>query len=99
MPRRRIEQAHALVAASGSQSGREQQSLDFLSSRRIRANIRAVLEEEESWLRPAYSLAMQAEHLLQVVEGKRTHHQPRCGYPRTRTACARCLYVEVGDDC
>lgn len=42
-----------------------------MSAKRIRMNIRAVLDDKDAWLTPAYSLAIQAEHLLQVIEGKR----------------------------
>lgn len=64
---------YPLVPASGSAGGREQKADDFLSSKRVRANIRAVLDDKDAWLTPAYSLAIQAEHLLQCVEGKRKH--------------------------
>jgi hypothetical protein len=45
----------------------------FFSSSRIRRNIGAILSDEGSWLTEAYSLALQAEHLLRVVEGQRQH--------------------------
>lgn len=75
MPTKRTLQAYPIVGKPGTQRAREQEPLEFLSSKRIRMNIAAVLEDNDLWLTPAYSLAIQAEHLLQVVEGKRTHTQ------------------------
>ena len=46
-----------------------------MSSKRIRMNIRAVIQDQDLFLTPAYSLAIQAEHLLQVIEGKREHEK------------------------
>lgn len=73
MQPRRPTQARLIVAASGTTSPgrREQQAIPFMSARRIRMNIRAVLDDKDAWLTPAYSLAIQAEHLLQVIEGRR----------------------------
>lgn len=73
MQPRRPTQARLIVAASGTTNSgkREQTAIPFMSAKRIRMNIRAVLDDKDAWLTPAYSLAIQAEHLLQVIEGKR----------------------------
>lgn len=71
MQLRRPSPGRQIIPASGTQGGSEQQAIPFMSARRIRMNIRAVLDDKDAWLTPAYSLAIQAEHLLQVIEGKR----------------------------
>jgi hypothetical protein len=78
LPRSRTPlKARVIVGASGNSpvGAREQDAIPFFSSKRIRTNIAEVLADKDCWLTPAYSLAIQAEHLLQVVEGKRAHKQ------------------------
>lgn len=97
MQPRRPTQARLIVAASGTAGPgkREQQAIPFMSARRIRMNIRAVLDDKNAWLTPAYSLAIQAEHLLQVIEGKRqVVADPRPSRARSQSATTRIRWTD-----
>lgn len=78
MPQLRTPRAARPIEPARTRAPRRTPSLPFLSHQRIRSNIRLVLEDGALLGTPAYGLAIQAEYLLEVVEGK------RLAAPRTR---------------
>ena len=61
-----------------------QQRPDFYDPERIRQTIAEVKADAGMWLTPAYSLALQAEHLLSVLDGSAALYRREVRHQWTR---------------